>query len=161
MANAVSLREVIDEMQMQSDETHAYLDKSTSEIVSFTDEMISAAEDDSNPEDLPEWEREGITGAKKMLESEEDFVELPGKWDINEWSIMERFCGTIADGDLRDELDYLIHGNGAFRLFKDAINRHRIADDWYKFRDEALEEIAVDWLEANHIPFVRDVSENG
>lgn len=74
-------------------------------------------------------------------------IGLPSKWDINEWTIMGRFCESIPDKKLEDELDYLIHGSGAFRLFKDAIHRFGIEEDWYKFKAEALAEIAVDWLE--------------
>jgi len=33
------------------------------------------------------------------------------------------------------------------------VNRYGIADDWYRFRIEAIEEIARDWLEENGIPF--------
>lgn len=92
---------------------------------------------------------------REALESD-DYVELPSQFDIHEWSIMERFCRSLEPGPLRDELDNAIHGRGAFRMFKDVIHRHGIADDWYAYRDAELEEIAIGWLEVNEIPHRRE-----
>ncbi|MHC4632348.1 MAG: UPF0158 family protein, partial [Planctomycetota bacterium] len=44
-------------------------------------------------------------------------------------------------------------GRGAFRRFNDAIRDYGIADDWYKYRDDALKEIAIEWCEENGIEF--------
>jgi hypothetical protein len=52
-------------------------------------------------------------------------------------------------------LVYQIRGSGAFRRFKDAIRRHGIEDEWYQFRDQALEEIAIEWLESNGIAYTK------
>ena len=30
-----------------------------------------------------------------------------------------------------------------------------IEEDWYRFREEELEKIAIDWLEANQIPYTK------
>jgi hypothetical protein len=48
---------------------------------------------------------------------------------------------------------FQIRGSGAFQRFKHAIRRHNIADDWYRYRQTALERIAIDWLDANAIPY--------
>ena len=37
-----------------------------------------------------------------------------------------------------------------------AINLLNVEDAWYEFRNKAFERIAIDWLEENQIPFVRD-----
>jgi hypothetical protein len=49
-----------------------------------------------------------------------------------------------------------IKGRGAFRNFKDAIHMHGIEEEWYRFRQEELEKIAIDWLEANQISYTQD-----
>ena len=85
--------------------------------------------------------------AREVLASE-DFIPLPGKFEIHEWSIMERFARSLTDAALSDELGAALHGQGAFRRFKDAVQRLGIADEWYRFRDAALEEIAIEFLEA-------------
>jgi len=81
---------------------------------------------------------------------------LPGKFEIHEWSIMERFARSLTDAAESDELDAALHGRGAFRRFKDAAHRLGIADEWYQFRQTALEEIATEFLEAHGIAFHRE-----
>lgn len=83
----------------------------------------------------------------------DDYLPLPTKFDIHEYSIMERFCRSREDDEMRDDLCDAIRGRGAFRRFKDSIHEHGIADDWYKYRDEALREIAIEWCEENGIPY--------
>lgn len=87
-----------------------------------------------------------------MLDSE-DYLPLPSKFDIHEYEIMQRFCCSIQDEELSNELLYQIRGAGAFRRFKDAIHRHGITEAWYRFRQAALEEIAIWWLEKHEIPY--------
>jgi hypothetical protein len=69
---------------------------------------------------------------------------------------MERFAGSLTDAAVSDELDAALHGRGAFRRFKDTVRRLGIADKWYQFRQTALEEIAIEFLEAHGIAFHRE-----
>lgn len=149
----VKLSEVVDEMSMSGDEISTYLNRVTGEMVTVTAEEKRAAEDPDEWDDLPGWERENMPGVKEALESE-DYVILPGKFEIHEWSIMEDFAQSIEDEAASEELHTALHGRGAFRYFKDTIHRLGIEKDWYSFRDEAFKEIARDWLRANDIPFV-------
>ena len=139
MAAIVSLRDVIDEMEMMSDEATSYINRKTGELITVTNEMFSMVEDPDEAEDAPEWQK--------------DFFPLPSKFDIHEWSIMERFARSVADGDVRDELENALHGRGAFGRFKEALHRRGIADAWDRYRDAALEKIAVEFLEANGITY--------
>jgi hypothetical protein len=66
---------------------------------------------------------------------------------------MQRFCDEVEDAELSNELLFQMRGSGPFQRFKHAIHRHNIADDWYRYRQAALERIAIDWLEANAIPY--------
>jgi hypothetical protein len=68
---------------------------------------------------------------------------------------MEAFCWAIDDEDMQQELLSAIRGGGAFRRFKDAIHRFEIQDDWYQYRNEALEKIAIEWLDAHQITYKR------
>jgi hypothetical protein len=145
MAVIVSLRDVIEEMDLMSDEATAYINRKTGELITLTHEELSLAED---PEDL-------LPKAREVLASE-DFIPLPGKFEIHEWSIMERFARSLTDAAASDELDAALHGRGAFRRFKDAVQRLGIADEWYRFREAALEEIAIEFLEAHGIAYQRE-----
>ena len=66
---------------------------------------------------------------------------------------MERFCLSVDDEDMRDNLCNAIRGRGAFRSFKDKIHEYGIAEDWYQYRDAALRDIAVTWCEAHGIAY--------
>ena len=152
MTVVVSLRDVVNEMDVMSDESHGYLNKETGELVTITDEEINAIENNDDWGDYPEWQQEALVTAKKVLDSS-DYLPLPSKFDIHEYAIMERFCYSVENPKLSDELSYQIRGSGAFRRFKDTIHRYGIEDEWYRFRDQAFEEIAIEWLESNGISF--------
>ena len=155
MAAIVSLRDVIDEIEMMSDEATSYINRKTGELFTVTDEMFSLAEDPDEAADAPEWEKELLPKVREVTASE-DFIPLPSKSDVHEWSIMERFARSVSDGDVRDELETALHGRGAFGRFKDALHRRGIADAWYRYRDAALEEIAIKFLAANRIECRRE-----
>jgi hypothetical protein len=78
---------------------------------------------------------------------------LPSKFDVHEWDIMRRFSESIDDDEIRNELLRAIHGSGAFRYFKDSVCRRDLRDRWFKFRDEALEQIAIEWCKENGIEY--------
>ena len=155
MAASVSLRDVIDEMEMSSDEATSYINRKTGEIVTLTDEISAMAEDPDEAADAAEWQKDLLPKVREITASE-DFIPLPGKFEIHEWSIMERFARSLTDAAVSDELEAAVHGREAFRRFKDAVQRLGIADDWYRFREAALEEIAIEFLEAHRIAFHRD-----
>ena len=68
-------------------------------------------------------------------------------------SIMERFCLSVDDEDIRDDLCNAIRGRGAFSYFKDRIHAYGIAEEWYRYHDAALREIAMAWCEAHGIAY--------
>ena len=44
-----------------------------------------------------------------------------------------------------------IKGSRAFRRFKEGVHRFDIADEWYRYKDEAIKNIAKRWYEENNI----------
>ena len=155
MTAIVSLRAFVQEMDVHSDQHHAYLNKRTGELVTIGDEEIDIIESGDNIEDYPEWQQEAIRKTQAVVDSDE-YSPLPSKFDIHEYAIMEQFCRSRDDREVRERLLYYIDGSGAFRLFKDAIREFGIVDDWYSFRQSALEEIAIEWLDANGIQYTSD-----
>lgn len=142
-------------MDVLSDEEHAYLNQRTGELVTIRNEEIGIIERGDDIEDYPEWQHDLIRQTQEALDSK-DYLPLPSKFDIHEYAIMERFCYSVEDEEVSDELLYQIRGSGAFRRFKDAVYRHGIADDWFRFRQTALDEIAIEWLEAHDIPYTQE-----
>jgi Uncharacterised protein family (UPF0158) len=157
MKAIVSMKAVVDEMDVLSDEHSAFLNRHTGELITLSSEEISAAEEDGNIDDYPEWERDMIIKAKEVISSD-DYLPLPSKFDIHEYHIMEEFCYSVVDEKIRRVLSDKIRGSGAFRRFKYAICKYEIEEEWYRFRLEELEKIAIDWLEANHIAYTNDNS---
>ena len=153
----VSLQSVVNEMDFLGDEVTAYINKKTGELYSVSEEETGIIEHGDEDDDfIPEWQREMLPKVREVLESG-DFVMLPDKFEIHEYSIMERFCLSLPDEALQNELLHAIRGSGAFRRFKAAIYRKEIQDDWYRFRNESLKRIATDFLESEAIPWLDDV----
>ena len=158
MPAIVSLHEIVDQLTCLDDESTAYLNKETGEVVMVSREDMSWAEEGGELEDIqdePEWQREIFRIAIDVLDSD-DYVALPGKFELDEYDIMRDFCASVAGDRLRDRLLDAIRGAGAFRRFRDAIHRFDIAEDWYRFRDAALKEIAIAWLKENHVAYADD-----
>jgi len=151
MAAVVSLSEVIEAIESANDESASYLDPDTREIVYVTDEMRRRVENDEI-DDAPQWMRDDLPKVRQALESNR-FLTLPTKHDVHEWAIMDEFSRGQESGRMREELLEAIHGSGAFRMFKSSIRRLGIEKAWYRFRDEAIKEIAREWLEEHHLQY--------
>lgn len=149
----VSLNDIVQEMQIISDTMTVYFQRSTGKFIMVTDEYIYAAESDAPLDDRPEWEQEIIRETAEFLAREDDGdnVPLPTRYDIHEYAIMERFCSTVDNRKIANDLFRSISGKGAFRRFKDALNRHGIEKSWYAYKDEAYKEIAREWCEEHAI----------
>ncbi len=152
MKAIVSVRDVVNEMEALNHENKAFLNKRTGELITLSLEELSQAEDEVNVSDLPPWQQEIIKQSAEVIDSD-DHVQLPSAFDIHEYRIMEDFCDAVEDERMRDKLLSSISGRGAFRRFKEMIYALGMEDDWYRFREEAFEKIAVNWLEKNGIAY--------
>jgi hypothetical protein len=155
MTIVVSVLAVVSELEALTEESSAYLNRETGELYSLGDEEAGAVEDAADSDDLPEWLRDEAPKIREVLESG-DWLPLPTRFDVDEWAIMDGFALSVDDPELRHELRGAIRGTGAFRHFKDTIHRLGIQESWYRFRDEALAGIAIDWLEEHGITYTRD-----
>ena len=153
MGFPVKLKEIIEAVEFQSDEIRAYLKRETGEIVTISEEEFDAVEDQDPLGNYPEWEQDNIKIAREILDNEENFLNLPTKHDIHEYQLMERFCLSVKDREVSEELYRAIKGKRAFRSFKEILERFGMADEWYKYRDEAIKQITIDWCKSNHIQF--------
>ena len=156
MVTEISLRAVVDEMDLPNAEWVAYLNRVTGELFTATEDAQALLARDDDPELVPEWQREEISKLRE-IEDSDDWLELPGSYDIHEYEIMERFCGVVEDPRREQVLFDAIRGRGAFRRYKDAIHRLGIQDEWYRYRQQAFGEIAVDWLQTHGILYKKDL----
>lgn len=131
----VKLDDVIMALEFANDgiDSNAYFNPKTYEIV-YIDEFT----------DMDEDEKEDVYY---------ECINMPTKYDINEYGMMEQFIETIDDERLYNQLYIAINGRGAFRRFKDTCINFGIIDDWYKFREEKYTELAIEWCKDNNIEY--------
>lgn len=152
MTTPIYLQDVVDVLEILTDESHAYLNRQTGELYTLTDEDTGMIEDEEDVSNIPEWQKEMLVKAQDILNSD-DWLMLPSKFDIHEYSIMEKFCHSINPEGIRNDLLGAIRGGGAFRRFKSAIRHYGIEEDWFRFRNDALEQIAMEWLDEQSIEY--------
>lgn len=150
----VKLKDIIEEMEIQFEESSSLLNIKTGEIVLVTSEDLRAAEDEKPFDHLPEWERENRMVVIDVVENFENYIELPTKYDVNEYEIMENFCLTVSEQRKQESLLRAIRGKGAFRRFKDKIIDFGIEEQWYSCQDECFKQIAIEWCQENKIDFI-------
>jgi len=152
MAKMVALDDLIDGLDLQDDDVRAYLDCDEGVVVSIGDEIVSLSER-NEPSEWRDWERELIEVLREVEKGSKRFVQLPYKSDVNEWDIMRRFCDTVGDDRVKELLLQAIHGRGAFRRFKDELDRSGLLDRWFDYKRSALRDQAIEWCTENDIRF--------
>ena len=83
----------------------------------------------------------------------EESIILPTQYEINEYQIMVDFIETIYNLEIKNNLQRLIQGKGAFRRFKDYCFEMNIIQEWYNYRDKRYKEIAIDWCKQNELEY--------
>lgn len=130
----VKLKEIIEAMEFADMETEYYYDTKNERILMLFDGMVDGEDDPELFEDISE----GFV---------EDYIPLPGQYDINEYRIMEEFIYELPEGKNQDVLERAIQGRGAFRRFKDKLYDLNLEKQWYSYKDSAYERIASKWCE--------------
>jgi hypothetical protein len=150
MPATVRLNDIIEALEMQFDEFLSFLDLDTGKVETVSQEALSEAEEPTGDEDLDLPDDEESELAKRIVSSRR-FLDLPSKFDVHEWAIMEDFSHSVKSDRIREDLLHAIHGAGAFRNFKYIVRRDGIEPAWFAFRSDALRQVAIDWCEENQI----------
>lgn len=147
----VKLQDIVDALSMQFEEQQQFLNLATGEITLVQDIYFRNAEDieDVDHFNYPiEWEKEEILKAYDVLASDDNYLALPDRYEVNNYSIMEAFCLQLSPQKSEVFLN-AIHGRGAFRRFRDLLERYGILEQWYNFEQQSLKEIAREWCRKN------------
>jgi hypothetical protein len=155
MTKPAKISEIVDTIEFQFDNMHAYFDRETGQTVAFGEDEISQVEDmeDNGDEDADEY----LVLIRDALNAEagegpgDRFLALPDRFEIDEWDMMRRFAEGLDDDRASDDLLRAIRGRGAFRYFKDRVHALGLAEKWYAFRDEQFRQVAIKWCKANNI----------
>jgi len=145
---AVKLDDLINEIEIQMEETLTYINTQTGEVITLSREEMRAAEDEEPLENYPDWQKENIKQAIKILEDENEVYRgFTLRNEYNEYEIVEEFIGTLSEEKVRKELFGVIQGRGAFRRFKDGIREHDVEKQWYEFKEKRVKELVIEWCE--------------
>lgn len=137
----VKLEEIIEAMEFADMETEYYYDTKNERILMLFDGMVDGEDDPELFEDISE----GFV---------EDYIPLPGQYDINEYRIMEEFIYELPEGKNQDVLERAMQGRGTFRRFKDKLYDLNLEQQWYSYKDSAYERIERQWCERHKIDIV-------
>jgi hypothetical protein len=147
----VSLHDVVEAMDLVSDELHSYLDPVTGEIITFNEEQARVATT-GEWDSAPAWMRNSLPKVKRALEDDR-VLELPDRAHIDEWRMMQDFATEHEQCKCHPELLSATQGPSAFHRFKKTIQRLDLEEAWHQYRDMAFEQLARKWLDQNNIPY--------
>lgn len=132
----VKLEDIIEAIEFTDDDVEYFLDQETGEVV-----MISEMAMDDK-------EREAACEAL----DEHGFYRLPTRWELRDYDTMEGFVDSLS-GHAQERLSNAISGRGAFRRFKDEVQRLGLEAQWYAWHDDAYRRKAIEWCEENGIEY--------
>ncbi len=154
MTPPVKLMDLTEALEMTSEESRAWLDRQTGQVVVVDNDVRSAvesAEVGATPDGLEDWQREQVPAAQAISAGDARYLALPDRYEFHEYRHLEKFIGTVADAGKADQLWRASKGKGAFRHFKDTAARLGLLDDWYRYRDKALNRFMLDWAEVSGV----------
>ena len=154
----VNLSDVIEALELMPEEWSGYVNRQTGEVLSISHEAFARLESDDEDDSLLCEADETMVALARDIESSTHFARLPGKFEIHEWSIIREFCESVEDAEHREQLLEAIHGSGAFRFFQSTLQRLELRDAWHRYKDAAIEQIAIRWLDAHEMPWTRNVA---
>ena len=134
----VKLDVILDAIEMADDNYTYFLDLETGESVFLADELITGLDN------------EGLD--HEIEENPKRYLRLPTKFEIHEYHIMEEFIWTLK-GKRADKLECAIRGRGAFRRFKDMVDRMGISQQWYDFQSEYYRKLAIEWCQEHGLEY--------
>lgn len=150
----VKLSEIIEGMELQSEDFYYFLNLETGKNASVSREALFLADEGETYDHLLDWQQEEAELAYQIIENNDQFIQPPSRYEINEYQMMETFCYNQSNTKIQSELLNSIRGRGAFRHFKAMIIRLGIEDDWFDYRDKKYKQIAIDFCEQNQIDYI-------
>ncbi len=140
---------------------HYWLDKRTGEVLVVDEEISRSLERGEDLSKAPEWQREFIEQARRVLrafgelpgqegdECEIEFgryVEIPKRESGEAYEDMAEFAETVTNPHLRELLAVALRGKGAFRRFKDVLLGYPAERErWFEFEERRRREAIEEW----------------
>jgi hypothetical protein len=99
---------------------------------------------------LHDWQKEEVRQAAAVEAGYGTrFVAIPRLESWESYGDMQDFMATVRDAHLRERLAAAIQGRGAFRRFKDVLERYpHERERWFTFQHDRMTQRAREWLES-------------
>jgi hypothetical protein len=99
---------------------------------------------------LHDWQKEEVRQAAAVEAGYGTrFVAIPRLESWESYGDMQDFIVTVRDARLRERLEVAIKGRGAFRRFKDVLERYpHERERWFTFQNDRMIQRAREWLES-------------
>lgn len=153
----VDIQKIADELQMRFMNTTVYYNKQTGETLNIQDDDFRIVEEDdfeNNIQSYPEWQRDHLKEVYDLLYNDVDnYIALPNNFEIRDSDIMEEFIETVSNNSKRIQLENCMWQKGMYRKFKDKLIEIGLENEYYKFYDEKLKEIAIEWCKENNLEY--------
>lgn len=92
--------------------------------------------------------------------SDSKLIALPSHKQIDDYGSMKSFIEQVEDEEAKGWLEESIKGAGAFRRFRQALERFYLTEQWIDYLDQIHENIAIDWCDYYGIEYLEDNSFN-
>lgn len=121
-----------------------FLDKDTGEIIPVSDYA----------------DRDAAPTLEELEEKSDRYLSINPLPSGVGWDIMSDFVENLADPAVQKLLARALGGRKPFRSFKDELLVYpAIREQWFKYHEKRMREIAIEWLQDNEIDFVQKPSQ--
>jgi hypothetical protein len=130
-------------------EVSCYLDRETGTVVTVTEDIRAAADDE---DEAAGFDSQLLEVVRAIDDGSERYLPIPGQDGREGYRDMEEFIATVRNRRLVELLEVAIAGRGAFRRFKDVLaGSPAERERWFAWSDGRQRERILDWLTAEGI----------
>lgn len=141
--------------RLSDDNNFGFCKKSTGEVLCVDQRVMACFEgEEVEVTELLEWDKESLKRLKALMKDSGDIVSIPQDGFLDAYELMESFAYSIP-GPYQDKLLDALQGKGAFRRFRDTVNRLNIAEHWYTYRDSRLRREIRTWCDVMGIDWTK------
>ena len=151
--NPVMLEDVTSSQDILPDLWSAYVNSGFEEVVMYPDEMIEFINSGGDDKDyLGDGGQLFVSEARKAI-SGNTMVEIPKNFGVQLRCVRRDFVDSIENKDHQEQLFNAIRQPSAFSAVLERLDCEK---GWFDFRDRVLELHAIEWLNDNNIPWLRE-----
>ncbi len=94
------------------------------------------------------------------IEFDPDYLQLPDKFDLDLGQcLVWRFVEIEIPG-LEQKVREIFSRRGAYRRWKDFLDRNYLLDKWHTFENESTREALLDWCKSHEVPIDEPATES-